>query len=88
MSDVTNNDGRNGKNTAYSFSHLKTAAGIKIVQSNAPMLKFPKGSYSALVSAFFSPEVQFCAHTQRNFELVDQHFRDQAPLCVLTTDLS
>lgn len=52
------------------------------------MLKFLKGSYSALVSAFFSPEVQFCAHTQRNSELVDQHFRDQAPLCVLTTDLS
>lgn len=27
--DVTKNDGRNRKNTAYSFSHLKTAAGIK-----------------------------------------------------------
>lgn len=27
--DVTKNNGRNGKNTAYSFPHLKTAAGIK-----------------------------------------------------------
>lgn len=69
---MTDNGGRNRKNTAYSFPHLlENCIWNKIVQANGPMLKFPKGSYSALVSAFFSPEVQFCAHTQRNFELVD-----------------
>lgn len=80
------------KTTAYSFPCLlESSSWNKTVQANAPTSKFPKESYSAVVSPLFSPEVQFRAHTQRNCELVDQHFRDQATPPrprVLNTDLS
>lgn len=79
---MTDNGGRN-KNycVLLSMPTRKLQLEQNSTSKCSKTLKSHKESYSALVSAFFSPEVQLCAHTQRNSELVDQHFRDQAPLC-------